>query len=647
MVLSAGSVYTAQQLEDASRPRVLVEIVLSGSTEYESDLTEDRRILTTGRIDRLKDKEASRGVSFAGQVVLTLDNGDGDLTQDGGGTYDEGLMGKTVTIYSYFALNDNDELFLADDFYLGDEVYLTDGMTALVQQFKGIVDRARRTGPQRRMQLTLMDSLRDLSAATFAADGSYTGLSVDVIKELIDSHTSLTPNTAAHARALEFAVGTSMKVTWSSGDKVLDAIKQVHQAFGTSCWSDEIDEIHIDMMPARFGGFLDIKRQLEVLSFMYNGDENTRPDGWNLKSITPEKLASQTYNQISLQYVNRDTGATETVTENDTTSQAQPWGTIPLSFTTTAEITPAQARIWPRRLLTRFGSVPVDFITQAQATLRKAVLNQTSDVIIVTDPATGLSLTTWEITRIGKALTACQIDFEADPYDNEKWARAGTDDAGDLGTDRPSDKIDYIKNKSFEVAVNAGVDDTPLFWSLDSGSGGTFEITTDEARDTTIGKKSLHIVSAADSSIFSQVLDFAGLLNGVDYMLRVFYKGTITSGTPTFKVLDSTTATLVTRTITTTKADWFDLQLVAALTMNANTPASLEFDMNGATFDIYVDDIQIDVTSAKAYQENWSLFGYASEDDGEAAPGFDADGNANGAINEAYAEGLEKHTPAF
>jgi len=639
MVISADADYITEALADSSRPRVVVEIVLDASTVTESDIDGNPTILTTGRIDRLKDKEASTGVSFAGQCMITLDNIDEAFTRGAGGTYDEGLKGKTVTVYHYFALADDPELFLSDDTHLSDTTYLAEEITGMVQMFKGVVDRIKRTGPARQVQITVLDNLRSLAAEEFAADGSASGLSVEVIKDIIDTYTSLTYNTAAYARALQFAVGTYCTLAWSAGDKVLDAIKQVHQAFGTSCWSDEDDEIHIDIAPIRFGQFLDIRRALENDAYTYNGDESTRPDYWNLKSITAEELGSKTINRVTLTYLDSVTGESATCTEEDTDSQDD-YGINELTFSTDCQITPAQARIWPRRLIERFSG-QADFITQAQATLRKAVLNQVGDVVVVTDPATGLSAVPFEVTRLGKSLTACHVDLEADPYDNEKWCRAGSDNAGTIGSDRPSAQIDFLYNKSFEDGL-AGV---PTKWSLDGGSGGTFAVTADDARDTTIGVRSLHVVSAGDDSVYSQTIAFNPLVNGTSYIMSFYVKGAVSVGSFHYGFEDSTAFSTLS-SLSTTYATW--TRITKTLTAGANLPYKVLLKMNGCTCDLYIDDIQIDEGgSAEAFQENWATFGYAGKDDGDANPGFDSAGNADGDIDATYLEGLEKQCVAY
>lgn len=637
---TATPTFLVESLKTTEGARPVVEIEIETALGW---VSYGNRVTSVSDVDRVLEKYGEQGIGFAGDVTFTLENTDGIFSP---GTRDSGpfqgqVLGRQVAIYQLFYTKDPAIIpFMVTDKGMTTTVDMDEGCTEKLPAFVGKISRCI-TNDNRTVTITVRDIIQDLVESEMASNGLVSGNVADGLKTILEA-AGFDVNVAAYEQLRRETAGSWVARAWSSGDKAIDLVQDLNKACGTNVVANADGEMVMLQLFPRWGEFARLFYLDRSQEPLYSGDEDDRE---NLNVMTADGTTDEVFlvNRVTFTYKNIATLQNTTVVYQDLSSILK-YGVKNLDLTTGAYIPAGLAHVWPSRILERY-SVEDATAYALRASLRHSVVVEVGDHIYLTEPSADEDQEFFLVTQASRNPFDMSAGVGVEAIRNtadEKWAFAG--DATPGGSERDSALMDYIFNKSFEIPWDAPSNMLPWKWSSISGSGGSFESSTDQART---GQYSGKVVGSATTRTWEQILSF-DLLQSTNYTLSVYVKG----GPPaagTFGVeVRAPFSTFGTLNIAGTYGSWTRLTLTFNTGLFLAGPVRIGMTLTGFTGTYYLDDLQIDKdASAKDFQENWLFYAYAGQALDQANPGFDSDGNANGVIDQGLYGGWEQLYLAF
>ena len=548
----------------------------------------------TGSVDRILEKWGNRGISFAGSMSVTLTNRDQSYSPANTESAFSQLLGKEATVYIFFLTKFPPEPVISETTLISDLLYIGESTTDRIPIFTGRIETVT-INSDRSVTIEIRDVLQDVVNSIFESNGRYLGGNVaDAIKYLLDL-TGVPVNTAAYEKLRRDMAGTNVRFIYVAGENIIEKLQAVHKAFGTSCIVNEDGEVVLTRISPLAGQFA-LRSYLAATLFSgAKEDEANR----NLMALSSNILKSDIINRVVLRFNDWDSfpgtdaeveefslEPTEIIVQD--ADSIDEWGVLETSISTSVFLPSGSAWIWPNRLVQRYKEPRR--VYDVESSLKNGIVAQVADHVDLTDPTVSEDRTGAILTRVGKNPNDAIVSLRIEDFSREsgiKWGFAGaqwTDDGS-----RPSDRMDSLMNKSFEVAADPGTDDTPLRWAAAFGSGGSFNRSDEEART---GVYSAKWISAGDNRIWRIVAEPLEMEVGKRYTVSVYVKGTVSSGSAKI-FIGSTLIQFASFTIpAATYSDW--TRFTATGTVTGAGPYYAYVDCNSATFTLYLDDMQID-----------------------------------------------------
>lgn len=626
----------SEKTVEGARPAVEIVIeTAAGLVSY------GNRVTSVSDVDRVLEKYGEQGIGFAGDITFTLENTDGIFSAGNASSPFEGqVRGRQVAIYQFFYTKEPTIIpFMTTAKGMTTTVDMDEGTTEKLPQFVGKISRVI-TNDDRTVTITVRDIIQDLVEAEMGSTGVVSGNVADGLKFILEA-AGFDVNVAAYELLRNQTAGTKVARAWSSGDKAIDLVQDLNKACGTNVVANAVGEMVMTQLFPHWGEFARLQYRDQSLEPEYSGDESDV--GVDLNIITANGSGDETFTVNRVTFTFKDFDGVDHTQIFQVPSSILKYNIKNLPLATGASIDPANAYVWPTRILDRYNDESATLYS-LRTSLRHASVAEVGDHVTLTEPS-GMEVETFAlITRASRnpfVMTA-GMEFETQrEMQDEKWAFAG--DAAPGGSERPSDIMDYCYNKSFEAADAAPGDLTPTKWTKETAGSGTFERSTDYART---GQYSVKMNASVANDSWKQDPLLVDLQDSTQYAWSVWYRGAFTAGYIRIRIVDSLGGIVVNTNVSVDKSDWFGI--IQQFTTNANGPFYVRFEMVGFNGTVYFDDFQIDLGAlAKDFQENWLHYAYAGEAADQASPGFDLEGNNNGVIDPDYMNGFEQEYVAF
>ena len=455
------------------RPQADLEIDFGGST-----YSEGHRIIETGSVDRQLEKWGSYGVALVGDISIRLENTDGKFNPKNAASpyYPEGLIGKTARLYSFFFDGDT-SLTFGPHVSFDTDIFFDSYATERVLHYTGAISSVQVNG-DRSVTLTIRDALQTILDGYIDSDYSYTGNPAQVVRNLLETYTSLSFDEAEYERAFNNFDWIEIKVEAVEGDRIVDVIQEVTKAANLNIFTNELNEIAIYALFPDVSDFIEAGDGDPDLND-YSGDP-TLPEA-NVLTIEGGHDKESVVNYITYKYLDFTTGEETVIIQYDADSIAE-YGAKTLEISSNVFMHADQASIIPQMILERFKT-PRRIYTLS-TTLYKSIVNEIGDRIRLTDPAVGEDDHLFVVTRHGIDIINGTVSVELqdiEDFDGVKWGFISSE-ALESDGERISAIMDAIQNKDFSGVVNPGVDDSIDKYSIVQNSGTfAFERTEDES----------------------------------------------------------------------------------------------------------------------------------------------------------------------